>query len=82
MEVSSADLADWSDRLLSVQINDFSGMKPGPTTYNDKLTRKKEKSIFFHLLLFPEKLYTDIANETNPICVKMHIVLLELSNET
>ena len=62
----SANLADWSDHLLSVQINDFSGMNPGTTTYNDKLTRSKEKSIFFHLLLFSEKLYTDITNETNP----------------
>jgi hypothetical protein len=61
----SANLAEWNDRLLPVQINDFSGINPGPTTNIDKLTRKKEKSNFFHLL-FSEKMYTDIANETNP----------------
>jgi len=42
----SADLADWSDSLLPVQINDFSGMNPGTTTYNDK---EKKRNIFYHL---------------------------------
>lgn len=70
----SADLAEWSDRLLPEEINNFSGINPGPTTNIDKLTRKKEKSNSFHLL-FPEKMCTDIAKRKQSICVEMHVTV-------
>lgn len=65
----SADLAEWSDRLLPEEINNFSGINPGPTTNIDKLTRKKEKSNSFHLL-FPEKCARTSQNENNPYASK------------
>ena len=42
----SVDLAEWSNRLLPIQINDFSGIIPGPTTNIDKLTSKKRNLVF------------------------------------
>ena len=66
----STELADWSDHLRPVKINHFSGPNPGPTTNIDK----EKREIDFLNLLFPEKLYTDIANETNAYAQKCILV--------
>ncbi|CAC5374938.1 unnamed protein product [Mytilus coruscus] len=59
--VALAEIARWGDELRPVQIKDFTGPRPGPTTQMDK---EKTEIDFFHLI-FPERLYSEIATQTN-----------------
>ena len=59
--VALAEIANWSEELRPVQINNFTGPNPGPTTQMEK---EKTEIDFFHLI-FPERLYSDISNQTN-----------------
>ena len=55
------DIAKWSDHLRPIQIAEFTGPKPGPTTVMEN--NKREIDIFN--LLFPEALSIEIATQTN-----------------
>ena len=56
-----ADIAKWSDHLRTIQIAEFTGPKPGPTT----VMENNKREIDFFNLLFPEALSIEIATQTN-----------------
>ena len=56
-----ADIAKWSDHLRPIQIAEFTGPKPGPTT----VMKNNKREIDFFNLLFPEALSIEIATQTN-----------------
>lgn len=58
--VALAEIAKWGDELWPLQINDFTGPRPGPTTQMDK---EKIEIDFFHLI-FPKRLYSEKATQT------------------
>ena len=60
-DIALAEISKWSVHLRPVQTMDFNEPHPGPSTPMEK---KKEEVDFFHLL-FPERLYSDIATHTN-----------------
>ena len=60
-DIALAEISKWSEHIRPVQTMDFNGPHPGPSTPMEK---QKEEIDFFHLL-FPERLYSDIATHTN-----------------
>jgi hypothetical protein len=67
-DVALAQFTRWSEHLRPVEMKDFTGPNPGPSTIMEK---EKTEQDFFHLI-FPEMLYGDIATQDKCIRYTVH----------
>ena len=76
-DVALAEFARWSEHLQPVEIKDFTGPNPGPSTIMEK---EKTEQDFFHLI-FPETLYGDKCIRYAVHCRETKLLLLTLKIE-